>query len=190
MSTTAPATPQSTSTWTAPEPYKPDEAKLNDIWAAAGRGDWMTVSKLTGDLEVGWLGSEMRNLAEEGNHYGQLEKGADSFMAVLNAHTKDGKIDASKNMLDFVETGVELQTKAGNPPSPEVMEVINKVKNGDSVSQEDAQKLYAWSADAKLVAVPAEYSSEALAAQAKSARERYDRYVAAGKTRIEIWSAN
>lgn len=190
MSTTAPTTPQSTSTWTPPESYKPDESTLNEMWSAAGRGEWMKVSTLMGDLEVGWLGQEMKRLATLGEHYGQLEKGADSFMAVLNAHTKDGKIDVSKNMLDFVDTGTELQTKASNPPSPEVMEIINKIKNGDSVSQEEAQKLYAWSADAKLVAVPAEYSSEALAAQAKSARERYDRYVAAGKSRIDIWSAN
>jgi hypothetical protein len=185
---TAPV-PQSTTDWTAPEHYKPDETKLNEMWDAAGRGDWMRVSVLIGDLEVGWLGQEMKRLAELGNHYGTLEKGADSFMAVLNAHTKDGKVEASQVMLDFVDTGVELTTKAGNPPSTEVMEIITKIKSGEEISQEEAQKLYAWCADAKLLAVPAEYSSEALAAQAKSARERYDRYVAAGKTRIDTWSA-
>lgn len=190
MSAPAPTTSQTTSNWTPPAPYKPDEEKLNQMWEAAGRGEWLTVSKLVGDLEVGWLGQEMKRLAELGEHYGKLEKGADSLMAVLNSHTKDGKVDLSGSMLEFIDAGVELQTKAGNPPSPEIMDIITKVKNGESISQEEAQKLYAWCADAKLIVVPAEYSSEALASQAKSARERYDRYIADGKTRVNTWSAS
>lgn len=187
---TSTVTPQSTSDWTPPESYKPDETKINEMWDAAGRGDWLKVSILTNDLEIGWLGAEMKRLATLGEHYGKLEKGADSLMAVLNAHTKDGKLDASEVMLDFIDTGVELLTKAGKAPSPEVMAIITKVKNGEEISQEEAQKLYAWAADAKLAVVPAEYSSEALASQAKSARERYDKYVAEGKSRLSTYSVN
>lgn len=188
MSSTPPAAPEATSTWTPPEPYKPDEAKLDAMWAAAGRGDWMSVTLMIGDLELGWLGEEMKRLAELGEHYGTLEKGADSLMTVLNAHTKDGTLELSEGMRGFLDTALEVMAKKGQPASDRIKGLIEKLKNGEEISQGEAQELYAWCADAKLAVIPPQFSSEALAAQAKSARERYDGYVNAGKTRIGIWS--
>lgn len=190
MSSTPPVKPEATSTWTPPEPYKADEGKLDAMWAAAGRGDWMAVTLMIGDLELGWLGEEMKRLAELGEHYGALEKGADSLMTVLNAHTKDGTLELSEGMRSFLDTALEVMAKKGQPASDRIKGLIEKLKNGEKISQGEAQELYAWCADAKLAVIPPQFSSEALAAQAKSARERYDGYVNAGKTRIGIWSVS
>ncbi|WP_275271084.1 hypothetical protein [Limnobacter sp. P1] len=190
MSQSTPPTAAGTTAWQEPAPYEPDEEKIDEMWEAAGDGDWMRVTILMGDLELGWVGSEMKRIAQLGEHYGRLEKGADSLMSVLNAHTKDGTVKVSQGMKDFLDVAIAEMTAAGKPPSDKVMEIINKLKNGESLSQAEAQELYAWVADAKLEVVPPEYSSEVLAAQAKSARERYDQYVASSKSRIGIWSSS
>jgi uncharacterized Zn finger protein len=191
MSQSTPPTAAGTTAWQEPAPYEPDEGKIDEMWEAAGNGDWMRVSILMGDLELGWVGSEMKRIAELGEHYGRLEKGADSLMSILNAHTKDGVVKASESMIRFIE--VSLQKTSKNLPASEHSEgetILDDLKNGRSISQKAAQELYAWVADAKLAVVPPEYSSEALAAQAKSARERYDQYVASSKSRIGIWSSS
>lgn len=182
---TPPVTGAGTTAWKEPERYTPDQTKMDALWEAAGNHDWMQVSILMGDLELGVVGHEMKRIADLGEHYGRLEKAADSLMSVLNAHTKDGTVKVSQGMKDFLDVGA-----GKNPQSESLTEIANKIKNGESINQEQAQEMYAWVADAKLKVVPPEYSSETLAAQAKSARERYDQNVAASKSRIGIWAMN
>src|SRR3546814_3043841 len=94
------------------------------------------------------------------------------FVSSRRRHTRCALVTGVQTCaLPILDVAITEMTAAGKPPSDKVMEIINKLKNGESLSQAEAQELYAWVADAKLVVVPPEYSSEALAAQAKRDRK-------------------
>ena len=174
--------------WYTPAPYTGNPSLVDQIWDAAFKGNWVGVSLLIGHLEIGWLSREMNRLKDEGETFSPLEQGADTLMNLLNAHTKDGVVEASQGMTNFLDKALEISSAAGKAVGDDIQNVINKIKNKQSIGQAEAMRLYGWCADIKRLVIPPEYTNETRASQVKSAKERYDQYVNASVSRARTFS--
>ncbi|HEX4878570.1 MAG TPA: hypothetical protein VFV39_01890 [Limnobacter sp.] len=169
-----------TSSWQEPARYVPDEDAIEDMFEAAGRGDWAGVTTLASGLRLGWMSHEMKRLAEVGKHYGALERTASLLENALNAHTSDGKFQAgtSIEVQNYLDIAVQSMRNANKPVGDDILNIIKKLKAGESISVSEAKNLQKFILDSRELVVPKKYSSEVLSAQVKSIRDQYDRELA------------
>lgn len=176
--------------WTLPEPYEPNLQDVLDIYDSVARGDWVGVTLAIGSVDLSISAYEMRRLSALADHYGPLESGADSLSAMLQAHTKDGPLGPlSNSQISFLDEAVAVFKAKHQNIDPSILSLINKIKTNQSISQEDAVKLYGWCTDAKLVTIPRQVSSEQLAQLAKGEKDKHDSLVNKIAGNIRGWAS-
>lgn len=77
---------------------------------------------------------------------------------------------------------------SGKPIPNDVLEVFNKVMNGEKVNEEQAKKLYSWCLEAKELVIPSDYRSAIIGEQLQRLRDQYDQKVDSGTKRLSSFS--
>lgn len=158
-----------------PPPIIPHQSELDTIVNminSAGNGYTADMLAFSLSLTLGWSGYDIRILTEQGEYYGPLESNADALNNLLQTH-KEHVVEINDTMKRYLDRAVEvMQTRPTGVPD-NIRDTINRLKNGESVSEEQAKALFSWSNEAKEYVIPSGFRTSVLANQLEHSENRY-----------------
>jgi hypothetical protein len=169
------------------EPYEIDESKVDQMFEAAARGDTQTVLLLATGLQLGGYTYDIERLTELAAWYGPLETNGDALISLLQTH-EEGAVEANEDMKRYLNEARAQMSASGKPIPNDVLEVFNKVMNGEKINEEQAKKLYSWCLEAKELVIPSDYRSAIIGEQLQRLRDQYDQKVDSGTKRLSSFS--
>lgn len=152
---------------------------IGDLFEAAAQGNTQQVLVLVTALGLEWTSYDIERFTELAKWYGKLETNGDALTSLLSTH-KEGHIEINEDMRLFINEAVLQMTKAGKAPTPEMQAIINKVLNGQEISEEEAKSLYSWLLGAKESVVPTPYRITSISQTIKQLQDQYEQYLQSG----------
>lgn len=175
MSTTTATTTASPTAGDAPTDasYKVSKADLIEMSRAAARGDSLTVFKLMTKFRLEWYSYDIMRLTELSKKYGPLETNGDALIALLQTHEK-GPVSVNEGMIDYLDEALLRAEEEGKEVPQDIKDIIDKVKNNEEISEEEAKKLYSWALEMKEFVIPAEYRIEKINNELNTLQDGYE----------------
>lgn len=169
-----------TSTEPTPAPYVPDEELMQRMFQAVLDGHPTVAMQLAGTLQLGWTAYDIGRLNEWINYYGPMETSADGLTTLVQSliqNHQSAVVPINDGMRAFINQAVAKMTANGQPPDSEMQAIINKVLNGQELSEAEQSKLYQWCLSAKEVVIPADKRIGTLSETMKGLKDAYDQYL-------------
>ena len=171
--TTAPANGVTSGTTVSDQPYEVSQEEVDAMFAAAAAGDLLTVVKLLAKFGLGWYSYDIQRLTELSKKYGPLETHGDALISLLQTHD-EGAVSVNKEMIAYLDEALLRAKEEGKEASGEIKGIINKVKNNQKISEEEAKKLYSWALEMKEIVIPAEYRIEKISNELNTLQDGYE----------------
>lgn len=155
------------------KPYEVSQEEIDELFDAAGRGDSIAVLRLSTKFRLGWYSYDIMRLTELSKKYGPLETNGDALISLLQTHEK-GAVSVNEGMIAYLDEALAQAEAAGKEVPQEIKDIIDKVKNGEEISEEEAKKLYSWALEMKELVVPAEYRIEKINNELNTLQDGYE----------------
>jgi tRNA nucleotidyltransferase/poly(A) polymerase len=155
--------------------YDLDQAKADQMLAAAASGNTLEATRLCNELGLGWMSYEIERLANASKKYNILETSCDTVGSALNQHQEDGVLAINADQKRLLESALMEMAKDGKPMQANVYEVNKKVMNSESINSVEAKNLYQWTLESKEVVIPSEFRIKAIDAQLQELRDQWQK---------------
>lgn len=173
MTTTTATTSTSSDVSSTDQPYEVSQEEVDKLFEAAASGDTLTVMALLTKFGLGWYSYDIQRLTELSQKYGPLETNGDALISLLQTHEK-GAVSVNEGMIAYLDEALLQAENAGKEVPSDIKEIIDKVKNNQEISGEEAKKLYSWSLEMKELVVPAQYRIEKVSNELNTLQDGYE----------------
>lgn len=167
--------------------YTVSQDQVDQLFEAARNGDVNLVISLATKFGLDWFSYDIDRLNRISKWYGPLESNGDSLINLLQGH-KGGKFEINADMRSFLEEA-RLQMNAAQKDTPSgVNSTINKLFNGEDISEEEAKNLYKWCLQAKPLVIPGDMKGEFITSVLKTLQQKYEEELLRGGRLADAFS--
>jgi len=173
MTSTAATTGTSTDGSSTDQPYEVSQEEVDFLFETAESGDSLPLMASLTRFGLGWYSYDIQRLTELSKKYGPLETNGDALISLLQTHEK-GAVSVNEGMIAYLDEALLQAEIAGKEVPSDIRAIIDKVKNGEEISGEEAKKLYSWSLEMKELVIPAEYRIEKISNELNTLQDGYE----------------